>query len=295
MTVRSLARWCSVVLLLLAALVGPAPTASATTMTEIYGRASGPGNARAHVLVSLFTTDWVFIRSVKSTRGGVYRMTDVPAGTYRLQFSDLRPRWDVSSYATTDAVVTVPEGVPTLMKNVRLDKGAFFYGTVKVAGKPGRKALVRAVSQYGVTYETQANAAGEFALGGLPRGGYSVFAYDRRNRYAGTSIWVRKLTAAKPRGLRIRLDTRAAAYTGFLMVGDAPYRGSVWVTVVNAKTGQFWVKKVVDGDLSVFRGLYPGAYRLQIPATDQTRGQTVVLPPTKAGKVRSVNVWADPA
>jgi hypothetical protein len=119
-----------------------------------------------------------------------------------------------------------------------------------------------------------------------------VFVYDRQRRYAGKGTWVGKLERGRNVNLRLTMPKRAGAYSGFLMVGGTPARGTIYVTAVSRRTGQFWVSKVVDGDLSSVRGLFPGGYRLGIPATPQTAAQTVSLPPVAPGKVRVVYVHA---
>lgn len=267
------------------------PTSKPKPTAEIYGHAYGPGNSRVQVQVALFTGDWKYIRAVKSSRGGVYRMSGVEPGTYHLQFSDARPRWDTRSLATTDVVLRIPKGVPAVRADAYLRRGASITGRVTAGGRPARRPLVRAVSTYGATYDTQADTQGRFALGGLPAGSYSVFSYDRQRRYAGKGEWVGKLKRGRNADIRLRMTKRAGAYSGFLLVNGAPARGTIYVTAVSRRTGQFWIARVSNGDLSSLRGLYPGPYRLEIPASSQTVAQTVSLPSVQAGRTRVVYVY----
>ncbi|UDY25166.1 hypothetical protein [Nocardioides sp. Kera G14] len=250
------------------------------------------------VSVALFTVDWTYLGTRMSTRGGVFRFNHLPAGTYRLQATDVRPAWNVKKLARTDATVAVGSGA-AVERDIVMGKGAFVTGTVRVGrghGTAGRRATIAVASEYGASYTTVADKRGRFAVAGLPGGqSYSVFTWDKRARWTGRSIWLGRLKAGKGRNLHVRLKTASGSYAGILRVGGTPANGTIWATVVSRANGQWWTAPIVNGDLSRFRGLYPGAYVLKLPRTSQMPAQDLALPVVRSGRTTLARVDARPA
>ncbi|MFI5427360.1 hypothetical protein [Aeromicrobium sp. UC242_57] len=71
--------------------------------------------------------------------------------------------------------------------------------------------------------------------------------------------------------------------------GNALARGSMTVTAVNKRTGEFWVRRISGGALSL-RGLTSGSYTLTVPDTNGYFGRTVHLPRVRAGQTRAVSI-----
>jgi len=265
----------------LTALVVPAlavPSAEAAT-GRVRGAIIGPrGDGAPTVKVSWFTTDWTFLGS-RRARGGGYSLALAP-GTYRLQFTDKRPAYDVEKYYPRDVVVTVRAGATTV-KNVRMRRGAAIGGVVRAGGRRAAGARIVAANKDRNSFETTANSKGEYALGGLPPGSYSVFTYDRRKRFVGKSRYLPRLKPGSFKSVNIGLDKRAGRFIVDLYAGSQPYPGVAWVTAVSRKNGQFWTQKAAHGTVT-FAGLYPGRYDLVVPAAGGYLGGTLPV----SGKVR---------
>ena len=173
-------------LLVLATLLAPVLVAAPATAADgrVRGAIVGPGDKSPKVKVSWFAEDWTYLGARKANGGG-YSLV-LPAGTYHLQFTDSRPAYDVEKFAPADVLVTVSDGATTV-KNVKMRRGASIGGTVRAGGKPAAGARVVAANKERNSFETTANAQGQFALGGLPAGSYSVFTYDKRKVFVGKS------------------------------------------------------------------------------------------------------------
>jgi hypothetical protein len=251
--------------------LAPAPSADAASTGRIRGYVVSSDGSTPPLRVSWFTTDWTYLGSRAVSRGGAYSLS-VPAGTYRLQFADKRPSYDVTKLATTDATVIV-RSAHTTVKNVRMQRGSAITGTVRTGSKPGSKATVIAASKDQRSFSTVANARGQFAIGGLPPGSYSVFTYDHKRTYVGKSTFVRKVEPGHPQNVGIHLTKRAGGLLVDLYAGDEAVSGTVMVTAVSKSTGQFWTTKARNGT-AVFQGLYPGRYRLVAPGYGDFLGRT---------------------
>ena len=107
-------------------------------------------------------------------------------------FVDQRPAYDVTKAAPANIKVTVRAG-RTTTKNATMRRGAAITGTVKAGGKVAKGARVVAANTAEQSFEVKANGRGQFALGGLPAGNYSVFTYDRSKRYVAKSLWVPRM------------------------------------------------------------------------------------------------------
>ena len=259
----------AVVPLLLALLLGalawttpPADAAAAGSTGVAYGTIKFPQNDKPGVKVLWFTKDWRYLGE-GSANGGSYSLNLQP-GTYHLQFVDQRPTYKTAKYAPTDISVTVKAGAGT-RKNVTMKRGAYITGTVKTKGKVAKKARVVAANQNETSFETTANDKGQFAIGGLPEGKYSVFTYDNKRTYVGKSAYAGKLTTGKSANLAINLTKKAGSLRVYMFTSANGVKkqvsGNPVVTAVSKQTGQFWSEKVTKGSV-VFQGLYPGKYTL---------------------------------
>lgn len=259
----------AVALAVLASLVGVLLTLGAAVPAEAapakgvaYGTIKFPHKDSPKIKVLWFTKGWSYLGTAK-VAGDSYSLNLAP-GTYHLQFVDQREAYDTQKYAPTDVQVTVRSGDGT-RKNVTMTKGAFITGTVKTHGKPGKKAVVKAANQSEQSFSTTANKKGQFAIGGLPEGTYSVFSYDHKKDWVDKSTYAGKLKPGKSANLAINLRKKAGGLRVYLFTSANGVRkqvtGHPTVTAVSKKTGQFWSKQVKGGN-AVFQGLYPGKYKL---------------------------------
>lgn len=265
------------VLALLAPVLVATPAQAATG--RVRGTVVGPGSdSSPKVKVLWFTADWQYLGARKA-KGGGYSLLLEP-GTYHLQFQDQRPPYDVERYAPTDVTVTVTSGATTV-KNVKMAKGAAIGGVVKVNGKPAGGARIVAANKEQVSFETFANKQGEYALGGLPKGSYSIFTYDRRQEFVGKSTYLRKVKPGGFKRTNIDLKVKAGRLVVDLYAGAQPYPGIAFVTAVSRGNGQFWTEKASKGSVT-FEGLFPGRYDLVVPGAGGYLGGTLAV----SGKVK---------
>ena len=166
-----------------------APSAHAAEKGRVVGEVLVPGNVKLKVRV--FDKSWNFLQARK-VNGSIYSLRLDP-GTYYLQFTDERPAYNVDKYAPTDVRVRVKAG-KKVQKNVRMKPGAAITGTVRAGGKPLGGAKVVAANANEQSFSTKANDKGQFAIGGLPDGSYSVFTYDRKKTWVDKSTYVQGLS-----------------------------------------------------------------------------------------------------
>lgn len=283
------------VVALVAALLVVAPVGSATagpTDTRPvagYLNFPGLGNRPApNVKVLWFTKDWQYIGQ-KSANGGSYALNLVP-GTYWLQFVDQRPSWRTDKYAVTDVQVTVTASRPAV-RDVTMKRGAFVTGKVATGNGPGKKARVAVArtlpNGQNQSFDTTANGRGEFAIGGLPEGKWSLFAWDKKQRWVGKSTWVGKVRTGSGKDVRIRLGQRSGSLRVLLYKPDgSSLSGKTVVTVTSRKTGQWW-SATAHGGTVVFKGVHPGKYKLKFDGTGNWLAST--------GAVRRAKVRANRA
>lgn len=258
-------------------LVAQAPTAPAAGPSEkatvgkvrgnIFGRANG---APPRLRMLLFRGDWTYL-GARNVSGSTYSLSLKP-GAYRLQFVDRRPAYDVRKFAPTDVFVRVRAGTTTV-KNVRMRRGGAITGTVRTGGRPGARARVVAANPSEQSFETVANERGEFAIGGLPAGSYSVFTYDRQRTWVGKSTYVPKLGAGQFANIRIALNRKGGELRVDLYAGGAPLRGSGYATAISRRTGQFWTARFSGGSVA-FPGVSPGRYKIVMPGVGRWFGRT---------------------
>lgn len=240
--------------------VGSAPASGAVARGTVTGEVLADGGVPLRV--RWFDEDWNYVDQRKVT-GRIYDLT-LPAGTYYLQFVDLRPSYLVDKYAPTDIEVTVRKG-RTVQKDVRMRVGAAITGTARGGGKALAGARIVAANAHEQSFETKADRKGRFAIGGLPDGSYSVFTYDRKAQWVGRSTYLRGLRARQVRDTAIALGTRAGSLRVELRAGRDKMRQTAFVTAVSKASGQFWTVKASRG-VAVFDGLFPGGYRMVAPA-----------------------------
>ena len=274
-------------------LVAPTPTAPASAASSASSSASSAaasGKVRGNIFgqtggkplrlkMLFFKGDWTYLGSRKLD-GGAYSIT-LPAGSYHLQFIDLRPSYDVKKFAPTDVAVKVSGG-RTTVKNVRMRPGAAITGTVRANGKPAAKARIVAANPSEQSFETTANDKGQFAIGGLPAGAYSVFTYDRTKTWVGKSAYIPKLKRGQFGSVNVNLNRRAGGLLVDLYADGQPLKGTGYATAVSRASGQFWTAKIRQGSVT-FQGLFPGRYKIVVPDVGRWIGRTGAV---KNGVVR---------
>lgn len=258
----------------------PAPAAPGARTYEVVGQVTGPQAKLPRLKVRWFAKDWTYLGE-KAVRGDIYSLSLAP-GTYHLQFVDQRPSYDVTKYAPADLTVTLKNR--KIQRNVRMQRGAAVTGTVRAGGKVAGGARVVAANTYEQSYETTANSKGQFAIGGLPSGKYSVFTYDRTQTWVDKSLYAGKLARGQAKNVRIALKKRGGSLLVDLFRGDGTRaKGKFAVTAVSKKTGQFWTETARNGKVT-FRGLYPGGYTLVAPGNGDWLART--------GPIQGANVKA---
>ncbi|MFC4787083.1 MSCRAMM family protein [Nocardioides sp. MAHUQ-72] len=273
--------------------VGSGTSASAATGT-VRGQITGSQDGKVRVKMLWFTRDWHYLGQRK-VRGDIYSLS-LPAGTYHLQFVDQRPSYDIRKYAPTDIKVTI--GSRTVQKDVRMHRGAAITGTVTAGGKRASGAKVVAANTAEQSFVTKANKQGQFAVGGLPRGSYSVFTYDRTRTWVDKSTWVPGLDLGEVDNVGIALRKRGGSLLVDLRRADgSTMRGTFFVTAVSKASGQFWTARATGGTVT-FQGLYPGRYRMVAPGVGNYLPQTgaVVGGRVRAGRadLASSFTWTHP-
>lgn len=248
---------------LLAALLATAPGPAAQAADD-KGLANGaikfPQRDQPALKMLWFDRDWKYLGQKSLGKADGYSIWLSP-GTYHLQFVDQRPAYDVAKYAPTDVQVTVrANDIST--KTVTMWRGAAITGTARAGGKPLGGARLVAANKTEQSFATTANSKGQFAIGGLPQGQYSVFTYDKRKQWVGKSVWAGAVKPGRGKNLKIALTTRAGSMTVYLFTPAGRLRTTTPVTVTSKKTGQWWSGTARNGT-AVFKGLYPGAYTLK--------------------------------
>jgi hypothetical protein len=258
----------------------PAQAAPSARTYEVVGQITGPQATLPRISVRWFTKDWTYLGQ-KKLSGDIYSLSLAP-GTYHLQFVDQRPAYDVTKYAPTDVTVTLANR--KIQRNVRMQRGAAITGTVKAGGRAARGARVVAANTFEQSYETTANAQGQFAIGGLPSGKYSVFTYDRTQTWVDKSVYAGKVSRGQFKNIRVALRKKGGSLLVDLFRGDGTRaKGRFAVTAVSKRTGQFWTETARSGKVT-FRGLYPGGYRLVAPGNGDWLARTGTI---QGAKVRS--------
>ena len=247
--------------LLAALLATPAPAAQAADKGIVNGNITCPKLAKCPSLKLLwFDKDWNYL-GAKKANGGGYSLT-LPPGTYRLQLVDQRPAYDTAKFAPTDVKVTVRANDLTA-RNIVMQKGASLTGTVKNGtGQPLKNARVVAARADGAAFATQANGKGQFAVGGLTAGRYSLFTFDPRRTWVDRSTWAGALRTGQSKNLPIKLRKRAGSLTVYLFQPQGLLRTKTTLTVTSRTTGQWWSATSSTGTF-VFRGVHPGRYNVE--------------------------------
>ncbi|GAB6985107.1 MSCRAMM family protein [Nocardioides pyridinolyticus] len=265
--------------LLAALLVTPGPAARAAVERErVYGAINCPGMSKCPSMKVLwFDQDWSYL-GTRGAHGGGYALRLEP-GTYHLQFIDQRPAWNTSKYAPTDIEITVRHRA--IGTSVTMRPGASITGVARAGGKVLPGARVVAANRSEQSFPTTADKKGRFAVGGLPAGKYCLFTFDRARKYVDTCTWVGGVDFGQSRNQAVDLRKLAGNLTVFVDTKEGRSAPSSTVTVTSRTTGQWWSSKVRSGK-AVFRGLFPGRYRIKyegagvwFTATGAVRGGVV--------------------
>lgn len=251
----------------------PTTSASAAGSVGISGTIQEKGSHKklGSIRVELYDASWSSVRVLTTPASGRYSFSGLASGTYHLKFIDKRKVWDLSSHAYAEITSTLRHGTTT--RNVSLAVGASITGVVRTPSGVAKKATVIAVNQYGGVYQAQADAKGRFAIGGLTGAKYSVFYYDAAKRYTGGSSWIGALKIGANANITKTLSKKAGSVRLTLVGGGKRLTDLTSVTVVNAKTGQWWVANVRHG-VATIRGLAAGTYSLTVNASGRYLGQS---------------------
>lgn len=263
--------------------LGQLSPASAAETGRVRGAIIGSQSGTPKVKLLWFARDWTYLGARKAYGGG-YSLS-LPPGTYHLQFVDQRPAYDVSKYAPSDITVKIRAN-DTTVAHVRMHRGSAITGTVRAGGKPAAGARLVAANVAEQSFETIANKRGEFAVGGLPPGSYSVFTYERSSSWVGKSLYLPGLKHGKVRNVAIALNRHAGGLLVDLYAGNGSLNKSIFVTAVSKRSGQFWTVRASHGTAS-FRGLFPGRYKLVVPGVGNYLGRTGSV---RNGKVKPQRV-----
>ncbi len=253
----------ALVVALLAALLATAPgpvAQAADSQGLVNGAIKFPQHDKPALKMLWFDRNWSYLGQRGLGKVDGYSLWLAP-GTYHLQFVDQRPAYDVTKYAPTDIQVTVRANDITT-KTVTMWKGAAITGTARAGGKPLGGARLVAANKTEQSFSTTANSQGQFAIGGLPQGQYSVFTYDKRKEWVGKSAWAGAVKPGQGKNLSIELTKRAGSMTVYLFTPSGRLRATTPVTVTSKQSGQWWTATARNGT-AVFKGLYPGAYTLK--------------------------------
>lgn len=263
-------------------LVAPARVGAAPGNGIVNGSIGFPQKDHPKIEVRWFDANWNYLGR-KGANSNFYSLT-LPAGTYHLQFVDQRPSYVIAKYAPTDITVRVRSNA--LSKgDVRMQRGGYVTGTVRTGQrKPAGGARVVAANRAENSFETTANKKGQFAIGGLPSGKYSIFTWDKKKRWVSKSTWAGGVKPGKGKDISVRMNKRAGVMTAYLFTPNGLLPGTTSVTVTSKATGQWWTARSKRGTAD-FRGLYPGRYKLKFD------GLGVWLPATLT--VKKANVRAN--
>ncbi|MDT9594204.1 hypothetical protein RDV89_14065 [Nocardioides zeae] len=253
-----------------------APAAAADTRGSVVGTITQSGGQvyNGWVKVTLFTNDWQVVHSANVR--SVYEFR-VPAGDYRIQVTDTRPVYDINRFGPSDRTTRVYTG-RTVRKDVGMGRGASITGTARTNGSAAANARVVAANNYGQSFETKANGAGQFAIGGLPAGNYSVYTWDARGQWSGPSTWLPRRWAGTNANISINLTQRSGAlFVRFYERTNRLWGTSGWATARSKATGQWYTARITNG-AATFAGVHPGAYELTVPTLGSQFGRTGSLP-----------------
>lgn len=287
----------------LALVLGVLAGLGAVSVVPVASAAAGQGEVTGEIRpgsfparMRWFDADWRFLGSRKVTNG-IYSIS-LPPGTYYLQFTDERPAYHVDKFAPTDLKVRIRAG-DLVQRNVTMQPGAAITGTVRAGGKVAGGARVVAANSNEQTFETKANGKGQFAIGGLPVGSYSVFTYERTRTWVGRSTFIRGLRPGDRAHTAVVLAQRAGRLQVRLRAGGETMRETAFVTAVSKTTGQFWTVRSRRGK-AVFAGLHPGKYRMIAPGVGSWLPQEggiagAKVPRNGGADLVSVFTWTKPA
>ena len=161
-----------------------------------------------------FTKDWTLPRQAGSSRAAGYSIS-LPPGTYHLQFVDQRAGVRHQEVRADRRQGDGPRERPPTVKNVTMQKGATITGTVQQRQRQAGRAASRSrpPTPASSPFSTTANDKGQFAIGGLPQGKYSVFTYDTAKNWVTQEHLGRASSPARPRTSRCGSKKRAGSLT----------------------------------------------------------------------------------
>lgn len=228
--------------------------------TSISGRVTLPSGMAVDSMqyrVSAYGDDYTYVAGTQINGDGTYSVTDLPPGTYRLQFSapeasGVLSEWysDKREYWAADGV-TVTLTAPRTDVNAELSKASSFSGTVvSDSGGPVAGTTVTVHRRVGTSWRyggsVQTDAQGAYALSGLTEGSFTIefrppttsglvpeWWADARDQATATTL---TLSPGQSRtGLTATLD-RGASIAGTVRYSSGTVVSGAGVTVMD-RTG----------------------------------------------------------
>jgi len=256
------------------------------TVTEDGG---GPIADVDAVLYALSGGFWDYVRDASTDASGAYRITGLPAGTYRLELDPptghLREWWNNKPTLDTADDIAVAAGA-TVVRDAGLARAGGIGGTVGDAGGGLPGVEVTAYSLQGGAWEpvgdAETDAAGAYVVRGLAAGSYRVGFEDLDGVYA-RELWNDQPTIATATDVAVTAGSVTPGHDAVLGTG-AHISGVVTTQGGGPLTGaRVHLYQKVGGSfaelegtyshdtgLYFFEGLAPGIYRVGV--TDPGEG-----------------------
>ncbi len=252
---------------------------------------SATGETLAGVQVTAFmktANGWESAWWTETAMDGTYELPGMPPGSYRVEFMDYNGTYVLEYYngkATLAKAndVVVKAGTTTSGIDATLDEGGRISGTITAAadGAPVSGCWVSVLQQVGSTWQWvtggEADAEGNYTVGGLRTGTYKVMFFDVNGVYAW-EFWDGKGTAAKANPVSVTMGATTSGINATLdpgstisgtvtaAAGGAPL-GGTYVTVYTQIATNQWepvagAETNPDGTYAV-TGLRAGSYKVE--------------------------------
>ncbi len=249
---------------------GPAVGTGSITGTVTDGK----GNPVALAFVNLANYTDSFWRKTETDAKGIYKLTDIPAGAYKLS---LYPPYTKSSLASpSDVTVTIEKGAE-LKKDLSFAASTkVIKGTVKSAeGKPITDAFISAYRQDGPgSAETESDSSGSFTLS-VSGGTWQVGA--RPKDYAKASWTYDKSfisaafafdAAPETKTIDLIVLSQNSKIIGKLLKADGTVPAAYEVSVNISAPNRSYPSPQIANDGSFSVAVAPGAYEVFIWSSD---------------------------
>lgn len=275
----------------------------------ISGKVSLPSGVKrakdTYLGVSLYSgSKETYVSSVTVGSTGTYRLTKVPAGTYKLKFESWRintlDQWYKGSSWKSAAKITVAKGQKKTGVSATLVKGSVISGKVTVPSGSSSKLGEVGIEVYQSSKRvyagwTTVSSKGTYSVDRLPAGTYKVRAVPRDGTAApqwssGKSDWssASKISVAKAKSKSVNIALKVGgSITGKVSGSAGTKNGAVVQTFLRAGDGEWeyggWAYTRADGTYTV-TGLAPGKHAVQFARTHGVGGAS--LPNASGGEPR---------